>query len=66
MLNDNISISFFIFVRGRKNIKVLADVCKLTSSELMLYQKGNAEELTKFYYEFYHLLGATYYIDTRI
>ena len=66
MLNDNISISFFIFSRGRKNIKVLSDTCKLTNSELCLYSKDNQEDLLKFYYDFYHLLSATYYIDTRV
>lgn len=66
MLNDNISVSFFMFSRGKKNIKVFSDTCKLTNSELILYSKDNAEELTKFYYDLYHLLGATYYIDTRV
>ena len=66
MLNDNISVSFFIFSRGKKNIKVLSDTCKLTNSELMLYNKDVPEDLTKFYYDFYHLLSATYYIDTRV
>ena len=66
MLTENISIAFFIFSRGKKNIKVFSDTCKLTNSELMLYQKDNPEDLTKFYYEFYHLLSSTYYIDTRM
>ena len=66
MLNENISVSFFIFTRGNKNIKTLSDTCKLTNSEMMLYHKDNNEELTKFYYDFYHLLSATYYIDTKV
>lgn len=66
MLNDNMSASFFLFARGCKNIRVLSDTCKLTNSELLLYGKDSPEELTKFYYDFYHLLSATYYIDTRV
>ena len=66
MLNENISVSFFIFTRGNKNIKTLSDTCKLTNSEMMLYHKDNNEELAKFYYDFYHLLSATYYIDTKV
>jgi len=45
---------------------VYADLCKLTNSELCYYSKDSPEELTKFYYEFYYLLGATYYSDVRI
>lgn len=66
MLNDNMSASFFLFARGCKNIRVLSDTCKLTNSELLLYGKDSPEELTKFYYDFYHLLSATYYIYTRV
>ena len=32
MLNDNISMSIFVWGRAYKNIKVFADTCKLTNS----------------------------------
>jgi len=66
MLLENISIAFFVFARGRKNIRTLSDTCKLTNSELLYYNKDSDEELNRFYYEFYHLLNTFYYVDTRI
>ena len=66
MLVDNISMSFFIFGKSYKNIRVYSDTCKLTNSELMYYTKDNPEDINKFYYEIYNILSATYYIDTRI
>lgn len=33
---------------------------------MLYYSKDIDEELTRFYYEFYHLLNANYYIDTRV
>lgn len=66
MLVDNISMSWFIFSRSRKNIRVLSDTCKLTNSEILYYNKDSDEEVMRFYYELYHLLGATYYADTRM
>ncbi len=49
MLLDNISVAFFVFARGRKNIRTLSDTCKLTNSELMYYSK-DGDECIKFYY----------------
>jgi hypothetical protein len=66
MLMDNVSFSFFLFSRSPKNIRIFSDTCKLTNSELFVYSKDNEQDLTRFYYEFYHLLGATYYVDTRL
>lgn len=66
MLNDNISMGLFIFAKTYKNIRMFSDTCKLTNSELMYYSKESAEDLTRFHYELYAILGANYYIDTRM
>lgn len=66
MLVDNISTSWFVFSRSRKNVRVLSDTCKLTNSEILYYGKDSDEEVMRFYYELYHLLGATYYADVRM
>ena len=66
MLNENISMILFVWGRGYKNVKVFSDTCKLTNSELLYYSKDSPEDLNKFYYELYHLVGANYYVDTRI
>ena len=66
MLKNSISISMFIFYRTYKNLRVLSDVFKLTSSELKLYHKDTNEELTKFYYDLSFLLNSTYCSDARL
>ena len=33
---------------------------------MFYYNKDVNEDMTRFYYEFYHLLGATYYVDVRM
>lgn len=50
MIADSVSCSFFIFSKMFKNIRVLADLSKLTNSEINLYQKDSYEDLLKFYY----------------
>lgn len=49
-----------------QNIRALADLAKLTNSELLLYKKDTTEDLMKFYYDFSYLLGCTYYHDVRM
>ncbi len=66
MLATNISCSMFIFTKLFKNIRVLSDTCKLTNSELNIYYKDSPEELNKFYYDFYYLLGSRYFTDVRM
>lgn len=66
MLGDNISMSLFIFGRAYKNIRVFSDCCKLTNSEILYYSKDSPEDLNKFYYELYNLVGADYYQDVRV
>ena len=60
MLEHDVSMSFFSFSKNHKNLRVLSDLAKLTNSELQLYLKDSKEELMKFYYDFYALLGAPY------
>jgi hypothetical protein len=59
-------MSLFIFGRAYKNIRVFSDTSKLTNSELLYYSKDSSEDLNKFYYELYELVGANYYIDARV
>lgn len=66
MIADSVSCSFFIFSKMFKNIRVLADLSKLTNSEINLYQKDSYEDLLKFYYQLYQMLGAVYYNDVKM
>lgn len=66
MLESNVSVSFFCFSKNHKNLRVLSDLAKLTNSELQLYLKDNKEDLMKFYYEMYALLGASYLGEFRM
>lgn len=66
MLKFSVSMSLFIFERSYKNLRVLTDVFKLTSSELKLYHKDNPEDLNKFYYDLSFLLNSTFCNDVRM
>ena len=66
MLGATISCSMFIFTKMYKNVRVLSHLCKLTNSELNIYYKDSQEDLNKFYYDLYYLLGATYFTDVRM
>ncbi len=49
-----------------KNLRVFADIAKVTNSELFSYRKDSNQDVMKFYYDLSYTLGATYYSDVRM
>lgn len=65
LLEKNISISLFCFLKNYKNFRLLGDSFKLTNSELFMYIKDSKQEQMKFYYDIFGQLSANYLRDFR-
>jgi len=59
MIDMSCSASMFVFAPHFRNLKVLGDTFKLSSSSLFLYGQGEEYKL-KFYYELYGVLDCEY------
>lgn len=63
LIDLSASMSMFVFASQFRNLKVLGDTFKLSSSSLFLYGSGEEHKL-RFYYELYAVLDCEYLVES--